>query len=182
MVRNVAGDMAELDPEDFYLLSGVEQGMRFSEWVRRDKIPEYANLTREEVDYRIDRCLDRELIERKTIQYEGYQLTFEGYDALALRTFRSARPSTAWARPGVRQEGGCVRGAVVQTARAEVPSRGVHQLPRSEPRARVHRRPRPRLVAVHRAQGGRARVRGRWRRCTPTYRCRGRSITTDMPS
>jgi len=46
MVRNVAGDMAELDPEDFYLLSGVEQGMRFSEWVRRDKIPEYANLTR----------------------------------------------------------------------------------------------------------------------------------------
>jgi len=28
-----------------------------------------------------------ELIQRKTIQYEGYQLTFEGYDALALRTF-----------------------------------------------------------------------------------------------
>ncbi|MEZ3163967.1 serine/threonine-protein kinase RIO2 [Halorubrum sp. RMP-47] len=87
MVRNVAGDMAELDPEDFYLLSGVEQGMRFSEWVRRDKLPDYADLTREEVDYRIDRCLDRELIERKTIQYEGYQLTFGGYDALALRTF-----------------------------------------------------------------------------------------------
>ena len=87
MVRNVAGDMAELDPEDFYLLSGVEQGMRFSEWVRRDKLPDYADLTREEVDYRVDRCLDRELIERKTIQYEGYQLTSEGYDALALRTF-----------------------------------------------------------------------------------------------
>jgi RIO kinase 2 len=87
MVRNVAGDMAELEPEDFYLLSGVEQGMRFSEWVRRDKLPDYADLTPEEIDYRIDRCLDRELIERKTLQYEGYQLTFEGYDALALRTF-----------------------------------------------------------------------------------------------
>ena len=87
MVRNVAGDMAELAPEDFYLLSGVEQGMRFSEWVRRDKLPDYADLTPEEVDYRLDRCLDRELIQRKTIQYEGYQLTFEGYDALALRTF-----------------------------------------------------------------------------------------------
>ena len=87
MVRNVAGDMAELAPEDFYLLSGVEQGMRFSEWVRRDKLPDYADLTREEVEYRLDRCLDRELIQRKTIQYEGYQLTFEGYDALALRTF-----------------------------------------------------------------------------------------------
>ncbi len=30
MVRNVAHVMAELEPEDFYLLSGIEQGMRFS--------------------------------------------------------------------------------------------------------------------------------------------------------
>jgi len=80
--------------------------MRFSEWVRRDKIPEYANLTREEVDYRIDRCLDRELIERKTIQYEGYQLTFEGYDALALRTFSERETIDGVGSPwGVRQGG-----------------------------------------------------------------------------
>ncbi|WP_435064543.1 serine/threonine-protein kinase RIO2 [Halobaculum sp. EA56] len=87
MVGNVAGTMAELEPEDFYLLSGVEQGMRFSEWVNVEKLPEYAGLSEENVDYRIDRCADRELIRRKTIQYEGYQLTFEGYDALALHTF-----------------------------------------------------------------------------------------------
>jgi len=87
MVRNVAGVMAELEPEDFYLLSGVEQGMRFSEWVNRGKLPELANLTSEEVEYRLDRCATRGLIERKTIQYEGYTLTAEGYDALALRTF-----------------------------------------------------------------------------------------------
>ncbi|SEO46651.1 RIO kinase 2 [Halogranum amylolyticum] len=87
MVRNIASVMAELEPEDFYLLSGVEHGMRFSKWVNREKLPDYANLTGEEVDYRIDRCMKRELITRKTIQYEGYQLEFEGYDALALRTF-----------------------------------------------------------------------------------------------
>jgi len=87
MVQNVAPVMAELEPEDFYLLSGIEQGMRFSEWVQREKIPEYSRLTAEDVDYRLDRCMDRELIERKTIQYEGYTLTFEGYDALALHTF-----------------------------------------------------------------------------------------------
>ena len=87
MVRNVAGVMAELEPEDFYLLSGVEQGMRFSEWVNREKLPELSNLTPEEVEYRLDRCATRGLIERKTIQYEGYTLTAEGYDALALRTF-----------------------------------------------------------------------------------------------
>ncbi|QSG07707.1 serine/threonine-protein kinase RIO2 [Halapricum desulfuricans] len=87
MVQNVAPVMAELEPEDFHLLSGIEQGMRFSEWVQREKIPEFSRLTAEDVEYRLDRCMDRELIERKTIQYEGYTLTFEGYDALALHTF-----------------------------------------------------------------------------------------------
>ena len=87
MVDNVAEFFRELEPEDFYLLSGVEQGMRFSEWVQREELPKYSDLTSEEVAYRIDRCMRHELIERKTIQYEGYQLTFEGYDALALRTF-----------------------------------------------------------------------------------------------
>jgi len=87
MVQNVAAFLRELEPEDFYLLSGVEQGMRFSEWVQREKLPKYSSLTTEEIDYRIDRCMKHELIQRKTIQYEGYQLTFEGYDALALRSF-----------------------------------------------------------------------------------------------
>jgi RIO kinase 2 len=87
MVENVAGEMADLEPEDFHLLSGVEQGMRFSEWVAREKLPEFSRLTAEDVDYRLDRCERRGLLERKTIQYEGFRLTFEGYDALALHTF-----------------------------------------------------------------------------------------------
>ncbi|WP_129114600.1 serine/threonine-protein kinase RIO2 [Halegenticoccus tardaugens] len=87
MVQNVASVVADLEPEDFYLLSGIEQGMRFSRWVNREKIPEYSGLTPEEVAYRLDRCMQRDLVTRKTIQYEGYQLEFEGYDALALRAF-----------------------------------------------------------------------------------------------
>ncbi len=87
MVQNVAAFFRDLEPEDFYLLSGIEQGMRFSEWVQREKLPKYSSLTSEEIEYRIDRCMQHELIQRKTIQYEGYQLTFEGYDALALRSF-----------------------------------------------------------------------------------------------
>jgi len=87
MVRNVAEEIADLDEEDFHLLSGVEHGMRFSEWVSREKLPEFSRLTTEEVDYRLDRMLDREFLERKTIQYEGVQLTFAGYDVLALRAF-----------------------------------------------------------------------------------------------
>jgi RIO kinase 2 len=87
MVQDVAPLMAELEPEDFHLLSGVEQGMRFSEYVARGKLPEFSRLTAENVDYRLDRCEERGLIERKTMQYEGFKLTFEGYDALALHTF-----------------------------------------------------------------------------------------------
>jgi len=87
MVQNVASVMAELEPEDFHLLSGVEQGMRFSEYVAREKLTEFSRLTAENVDYRLDRCADRGLVERKTIQYEGFKLTFEGYDTLALHTF-----------------------------------------------------------------------------------------------
>ncbi|GAB3684822.1 serine/threonine-protein kinase RIO2 [Salinarchaeum chitinilyticum] len=87
MVQNVAGIVAELEPEDVHLLSGVEHGMRFSEWVARNKLPEFSGLTTENVDYRLERCVDRELVERKTIQYEGFKLTYEGYDALALYTF-----------------------------------------------------------------------------------------------
>ncbi|MEF8773569.1 MAG: serine/threonine-protein kinase RIO2 [Halobacteriales archaeon] len=87
MVRNVAGLLPELEPEDFHLLSGVEHGMRFAEWVAREKLPEFSGLDGEEVEYRLERCATRGLVERKTIQYEGYRLQFEGYDALALHTF-----------------------------------------------------------------------------------------------
>lgn len=87
MARNVASEMTELDPEDFHLLSGVEHGMRFSKWVSQEKLPEFSGLTDEDVEYRMNRMLDREFLERKTIQYVGVRLTFPGYDALALRTF-----------------------------------------------------------------------------------------------
>jgi len=87
MVDNVAPLLPELEAQDVHLLSGVEHGMRFSEWVQRGKLPEFAGLDAEEVDYRLERAATRGLVERKTIQYEGYRLTFEGYDALALHTF-----------------------------------------------------------------------------------------------
>ena len=106
MVRNVAGIMPELEDKDFYLLSGIEQGMRFAEWVRRGKLPEYADMSPEEVEYRLDRCMDRELVQRNTIQYEGYQLEVEGYDALALRTFAERETITGVGAPlGVGKEG-----------------------------------------------------------------------------
>ncbi len=105
MVRNVAGLLPELEDGDIYLLSGVEQGMRFSEWVARGKLPSFSDLTSEDVEYRLERCLKRELIEKRTIQYEGYRLTYEGYDALALHTFAERETIEAVGAPlGVGKE------------------------------------------------------------------------------
>ena len=105
MVENVAPLIRELEPEDFHLLSGVEQGMRFSEWVARGKIPEFSRLSPENVDYRLDRCEDRGLVERKTIQYQGFKLTFEGYDALALHSFTERETVEEFGAPlGVGKE------------------------------------------------------------------------------
>lgn len=105
MVSNIASFFRELQPPDFYLLSGIEHGMRFSEWVKRSRLPNLTNLSTEEIDYRIDRCMDYELIERQTIQYEGYKLRFEGYDALALRTFTERDTINAFGAPlGVGKE------------------------------------------------------------------------------
>jgi len=105
MVRNVAEDVAALEQEDFNLLSGVEHGMRFSEWVAREKLPDFARLTAEEVDYRLDRVEDRGLVERQTIQYEGFRLTFEGYDVLALKAFAERETVSGFGAPlGVGKE------------------------------------------------------------------------------
>jgi len=153
--------MADLEAEDFHLLSGVEQGMRFSEYVDREKIPKFSRLTAENVDYRLDRCEDRGFLERKTIQYEGFKLTFEGYDALALHTLVERGTIKGFGAPlGVGKESDVYEVRSYKTTRAEVPPRGVHQLPRGPEGTRIHVRPRPRLLAVHRAQGRRAGVRG----------------------
>ncbi|MFB6131875.1 MAG: serine/threonine-protein kinase RIO2 [Halanaeroarchaeum sp.] len=105
MPETVAEMMVDLDEEDFHLLSGVEHGMRFSKWVSQEKLPDFSGLTPEDVEYRMDRMLDRELLERKTIQYVGVRLTFDGYDALALKTFAERETIDGFGAPlGVGKE------------------------------------------------------------------------------
>lgn len=156
--------------------------MRFSEWVRRDKIPEYANLTREEVDYRIDRCLDRELIERKTIQYEGYQLTFEGYDALALRTFSERETIDGVGSPlGFGKEGDVYEAQSFKPLALKYHREGYTNF-REVNREREYTADRDHVSWLYTARKAAEREYEAMEALYPTYRCRGRSITTDMPS
>ena len=73
-----------LEDIDLSFLNAIERGMRENKWVPEKKVPSLVGYSAEESDYRLDLLNEHELIERKTQQYTGYQLTFEGYDLLVL--------------------------------------------------------------------------------------------------
>ena len=86
MLQDVANKFSTLERYDFKLLRGVETGMRFFNWVPADRLPSYSRLTEDEVDYRLRRLSKLKLVQRKTVHYVGYKLTFTGFDALAVST------------------------------------------------------------------------------------------------
>jgi len=86
MLQNLAWEFKKLESYDFRVLQGVENAMRFFDWVPVDELPSYCRLTKEEVNYRVGRLLRFKLVQRRTTHYVGYKLTIAGLDALAIRT------------------------------------------------------------------------------------------------
>lgn len=77
----------ELEDVEFRVLTGIERGMRYYEWVPIEELPKFARLPREEVEYRLGRLAEYNLIKRTRQPYEGYQIYFEAYDLLAINAF-----------------------------------------------------------------------------------------------
>ena len=75
-----------LEKNDFRILKGIEIGMRQYRWVPSQVLPAFSRLFTEEVRYRIERLLKFKLIKKTTSPYEGYKLSFDGYDALGVGT------------------------------------------------------------------------------------------------
>ncbi len=86
MVQDIAREFKTLERYDFRVLHGVEIGMRFFNWVPVDDLPSYSRLAESEVNYRIGRLSRLKLVQRETVHYVGYKLTFAGFDALAIYT------------------------------------------------------------------------------------------------
>ncbi len=86
LLQDIAGEFRNLERYDFRVLDGIERAMRFFDWVPVDNLPYYTRLPPEEVGYRIGRLSKHKLVERKTVHYVGYRLTFVGYDALGINT------------------------------------------------------------------------------------------------
>lgn len=77
----------DLDSKDFRILTGIETGMKHFEWVPIEELNKYTRLPFEKLEYRLKKLVRNKLVVRTTQPYEGLQIYFEGYDALALNAF-----------------------------------------------------------------------------------------------
>lgn len=77
----------ELDSRDFRILTGIETGMKYFEWVPIEEINKYTRIPFEKLEYKLKKLVRNKLVVRITQPYEGFQIYFEAYDALALNAF-----------------------------------------------------------------------------------------------
>lgn len=77
----------ELDSRDFRILIGIETGMKYFEWVPIEEINKYTRIPFEKLEYKLKKLVRNKLVVRTTQPYEGFQIYFEAYDALALNAF-----------------------------------------------------------------------------------------------
>ena len=61
--------------------------MKHFEWVPIEELNKYTKLPFDKLEYRLKKLVREKLVVRTTQPYEGFQIYFEGYDALALNAF-----------------------------------------------------------------------------------------------
>ena len=95
----------KLQPQDLRVLLAIELGMSRHQHVPEDTIPKLANLTQQEITYRLPRLRKLKLIRRWKGPYIGYQLNQAGYDSLAINALVKAEVLEAFGKPlGVGKE------------------------------------------------------------------------------
>lgn len=82
-----AGAFRQLQPEDFRILLAIELGMARHEFVPRDFVVSYATVDKGLIEKRLPILAQGRLIRRHAaggLPYEGFDLTYAGYDCLAM--------------------------------------------------------------------------------------------------
>ncbi|NYT19986.1 MAG: serine/threonine protein kinase [Methanosarcinales archaeon] len=87
MIDDVLRFFRTLDSKDLRILTGIEIGMKNYEWVPLEEIRKYTKLSFEQLEYRLFKLFKSKIVVGTKSPYEGYQIYFDGYDALALNTF-----------------------------------------------------------------------------------------------
>ncbi len=84
MLEDISSVFMSLESRDFRVLTGIEVGMKYHEWVPVEEVSKYTKLDLGELHYVLKNLGIKGLLKRQTQPYEGYQIYFEGYDLLAL--------------------------------------------------------------------------------------------------
>ncbi|AKB75399.1 Serine/threonine protein kinase [Methanosarcina lacustris Z-7289] len=87
MIDEVIKVFKKIDAKDYRILTGIETGMKHFEWVPIEELNKYTKTPFDKLEYRLRKLVREKLVVRTTQPYEGYQIYFEGYDALALNAF-----------------------------------------------------------------------------------------------
>ena len=84
MLDDISAVFKSLESRHFRVLTGIEVGMKYHEWVPMDEVSRYTKLDMGQLHYVLKDLGHRGLLRRQTLPYEGYRIYFEGYDILAL--------------------------------------------------------------------------------------------------
>jgi RIO kinase 2 len=84
MLEDISSVFMSLEPRHFRVLTGIEVGMKYHEWVPVEEVSRYTKLEVRQLHYILKDLGHKGLLKRQTVPYEGYRIYFEGYDLLAL--------------------------------------------------------------------------------------------------
>ena len=84
MLEDISSVFKSLQARDFRVLTGIEVGMKYHEWVPVEEVSRYTKLDLGQLYYVLKNLGIKGLLKRQTQPYEGYRIYFEGYDLLAL--------------------------------------------------------------------------------------------------
>jgi RIO kinase 2 len=87
MIDDVIKVFRELDSKDLRILQGIELSMKHYEWVPMDELVKFTRLPFSLLEYRIRQLMQKKMVVAVNNPYEGYQIYYDAYDALALNTF-----------------------------------------------------------------------------------------------
>ncbi|TGC11473.1 serine/threonine-protein kinase RIO2 [Methanolobus halotolerans] len=87
MIADVIKIFRELDSKDLRIIQSIEIGMKHYEWVPVEELLKITRLSYSTLVYRIRALKKKNLVVVTNIPYEGYQIYYDAYDALALNTF-----------------------------------------------------------------------------------------------
>jgi RIO kinase 2 len=87
MIDDVLKIFKKLDNKDFRIIAGIEIGMKHYEWVPIEELQRYTKLQSGPLHYKLGNLIRSNMVIKTNVPYEGYQIYFDGYDALAMNTF-----------------------------------------------------------------------------------------------